>query len=679
MYKKLGDYIVDQSNKVVIKDGEEIDIEPIVYDVLDYLISHCETYTSITDLHDNIWVNKIVSDSAVRRTIVKIRNLFGDSSADPLYLKSKARSGYKLICEITDYHPPEINLPSPEQSFIRSSKSFWILIILASILIFFIISNYVVQVPNLISEKKELSLQNIPIELNIYGQNSDPNLSMSGDLLTFSNKMEKHFSHTLFVVNLKTGTTTQISSINRDIIKPIWVEDDTAIIAMELTKESCHLIKITNPLDEAERKTESLHMCKSGQPNINYDSKNNRIIFSDNSEDYEPLSLFSFSLESHSIKKLTTPTKKGIGDYFSAISEHSEMLAYVRNEHGHNSINIENTILDTFIKKIELQEDVYNIFWDKHATLYVLVKGALLSYDKEGEFLSRTELPSEITDITSSGKLGEFIIFEHEPYKYILVEQNNPLIQLDQNLRIIAQSEKPITFTYASSEQDIFYTIEKDGLTHIYLLSGSVKENIYSSPNPIKLIGGSVHKKRLIFEEDSQYGIIDLENESMKYFNKINEVLSNLSISFDGQRLLYSKREFGVWNLYQYNLETQVETFITNNILNGLDIGENILGQYDDNSLVILQKTRKEQVKLKDKFQITLNNNWHYIQGKIFYSSQIQDLIEIKSYDPLTKKHQKATMEQGSYNAKFDINVNAKSLIHLYRPIDQTEILLLKI
>ena len=47
--------------------------------------------------------------------------------------------------------------------------------------------------------------------------------------------------------------------------------------------------------------------------------------------------------------------------------------------------------------------------------------------------------------------------------------------------------------------------------------------------------------------------------------------------------------------------------------------------------------------------------------------------------DILTKKHQKATMEQGSYDAKFDINANAKSLIHLYRPIDQTEILFLKI
>ena len=157
------------------------------------------------------------------------------------------------------------------------------------------------------------------------------------------------------------------------------------------------------------------------------------------------------------------------------------------------------------------------------------------------------------------------------------------------------------------------------------------------------MIGGSVDKKRLIFEENSQYGIIDLQNGSMKYFNKVNEVLSNLSISFDGQRLVYSKREFGVWNLYQYNLETQIETFITNNLKNGLDIGENILGEYNDNSLVILQKTTQEQIKLDAKFQITLNNNWHYIQGKIFYSSQTQDLIEIKSYDILTKKHQKAS------------------------------------
>lgn len=76
-------------------------LEPKVYEVLLYLLAHRDRYVSLQELHENVWAGRVVTDTAVRRTISKLRAVLQDNDADnPRFIRSQMKRGYQLICEV---------------------------------------------------------------------------------------------------------------------------------------------------------------------------------------------------------------------------------------------------------------------------------------------------------------------------------------------------------------------------------------------------------------------------------------------------------------------------------------------------------------------------------------------------------------------------------------------------
>ena len=99
---RIGDFTIDLTERRVFKSGIELATEPKVLDVLCYLIAQGDRFVSLKELHDNVWVGRVVTDTAVRRTISKLRVLLDDTDAEnPQYIKSQMRRGYQLICSVS--------------------------------------------------------------------------------------------------------------------------------------------------------------------------------------------------------------------------------------------------------------------------------------------------------------------------------------------------------------------------------------------------------------------------------------------------------------------------------------------------------------------------------------------------------------------------------------------------
>lgn len=97
---QLGDYFLDRETMLLHCGEEEKAIEPKVYDVLMYLVENRQRHISITELHENVWKGRFVSDAAVRKIISKLRLLFDDNHNEPKYIKSLSKRGYRLICHV---------------------------------------------------------------------------------------------------------------------------------------------------------------------------------------------------------------------------------------------------------------------------------------------------------------------------------------------------------------------------------------------------------------------------------------------------------------------------------------------------------------------------------------------------------------------------------------------------
>lgn len=97
----IGEYTFDSLQQSLIKEDNLYTLEPKCMQVLSYLIEQQPRIVSLEELHNNVWENQIVTDTAVRRVISKLRVALNDNDTkNPKYIKSVMKRGYQLIADI---------------------------------------------------------------------------------------------------------------------------------------------------------------------------------------------------------------------------------------------------------------------------------------------------------------------------------------------------------------------------------------------------------------------------------------------------------------------------------------------------------------------------------------------------------------------------------------------------
>ena len=98
---EIGGYILDDNEMTLSRDGNSVKLEPKVLEVLSYFCENENRYISMSELHENVWKDRCVSDAAVRRSIGKLSQLFKDDHKNPSFIQSLPKRGYKLICQVS--------------------------------------------------------------------------------------------------------------------------------------------------------------------------------------------------------------------------------------------------------------------------------------------------------------------------------------------------------------------------------------------------------------------------------------------------------------------------------------------------------------------------------------------------------------------------------------------------
>ena len=97
----IGEYRFNCQDNSLSKGEQLTYLEPKMMEVLSYLIEHQPRVISLEELHSNVWQNQIVTDTAIRRIISKLRNAFSDiDTKKPQYIKSQMKRGYQLIANV---------------------------------------------------------------------------------------------------------------------------------------------------------------------------------------------------------------------------------------------------------------------------------------------------------------------------------------------------------------------------------------------------------------------------------------------------------------------------------------------------------------------------------------------------------------------------------------------------
>jgi len=110
----VGDYFVDLSRNQVTQKEQSQTIAPKALAVLTYLAENQGRVVSYDELFAEVWPNTVVTPNTLQRSIAQLRKVLGHDSKLQSYIKTHAKQGYSLECNVK-WHDETESTPQLEQ------------------------------------------------------------------------------------------------------------------------------------------------------------------------------------------------------------------------------------------------------------------------------------------------------------------------------------------------------------------------------------------------------------------------------------------------------------------------------------------------------------------------------------------------------------------------------------
>ncbi len=100
MIYQWSNYLLDTTKYCLIRDGEQLELEPSVYDLLLYLIERRNQVVTRDELLNDLWPGRIVSDNTINARLKAARKAVGDSGRKQATIKTIHGRGYQFIAQV---------------------------------------------------------------------------------------------------------------------------------------------------------------------------------------------------------------------------------------------------------------------------------------------------------------------------------------------------------------------------------------------------------------------------------------------------------------------------------------------------------------------------------------------------------------------------------------------------
>jgi DNA-binding winged helix-turn-helix (wHTH) protein/Flp pilus assembly protein TadD len=118
---KFGPFVVDGGAYRLIRDGTSVPLSPKIIDLLLFLAARPSVLVSKDELFRALWPDVAVTDNALTQAVSELRQALGDDPANPKYVQTVARRGYRFISPVEPIAsataappvPPPVEVPAP--------------------------------------------------------------------------------------------------------------------------------------------------------------------------------------------------------------------------------------------------------------------------------------------------------------------------------------------------------------------------------------------------------------------------------------------------------------------------------------------------------------------------------------------------------------------------------------
>lgn len=98
---RFGAFTLDTSARRLAHGDKQLDLQPKAFDVLVYLLRNPDRVVSKSELFDNVWAGRVVTENVLSRVVSVLRKALGDDARSPQFIGLVPRVGYRFLHDVT--------------------------------------------------------------------------------------------------------------------------------------------------------------------------------------------------------------------------------------------------------------------------------------------------------------------------------------------------------------------------------------------------------------------------------------------------------------------------------------------------------------------------------------------------------------------------------------------------
>lgn len=556
---RLGDWIVDLRTGCISNNSLERRLEPILLAFLAVLIEFQGSVVSREQLLQRVWLNRVVSDDAIRAAVKKCRDLLDDNAKSPKYIRTLPLQGYMLIAECY-----EINKNSSQSALelkITSSK----LVLTASIvsiLIVMIVAFWSTE--EIAVDSAEKSLNQIEYLTNMPGSELLADLNKTENTLLFSHRFTNEEPLQLYFKDLSNNRIQRLTWDDANYYQALWAPKGNRFVVTRFDSgDTRHLFV---HFDHNKRLVlEDVDVSAIAEKTIlgwSFDAQ--YIYVKDRLMPGKPMGISQFQLASGNLFRLTSPNVEGVGDFFAKESKDGKYLGVIRAiDKDRNELIVLDLAMGSIILNRVLTFKANRFEWSENSTSIVMsgFMGDLYRYRLDTDTFHPIQgLKANTNDVISLCGENCFIMREHNGNFLEIQEQPNPFLATTmieaEHFNLNGAEDFP---TYSANGENLYFaSLEDNQLRLVKHDSQGKLHYLYDFDAGSTLFSLSVNFQEtyILGQLDKRIFVIELATNQFKFITTELESVSNPSWSNDGLSVFIVKQEKEQSIVYQYELES---------------------------------------------------------------------------------------------------------------------------
>ncbi|HYJ89713.1 MAG TPA: winged helix-turn-helix domain-containing protein, partial [Pyrinomonadaceae bacterium] len=132
-FYEFAHFRLDRLQKILLREGKPVPLTPKVYDTLELLLDNRDRLLEKDELMQRLWPDRFVEESNLTSNIKMLRRALADDAADPRFIETVPRRGYRFICNVISSNDIPSTISSNDTA--EPAKKRYMLISVTAILI----------------------------------------------------------------------------------------------------------------------------------------------------------------------------------------------------------------------------------------------------------------------------------------------------------------------------------------------------------------------------------------------------------------------------------------------------------------------------------------------------------------------------------------------------------------